>query len=294
MWVALDRQAPDGFIVGSFADDPFDLCRDHVRRMLGMEPWRRLRPPAVGGTRPVTAPAGKIPQSAAFSDALSADDQRRRDLAAAIFNNARPVRGTLGERYLKRRLGRTIEWPDSLRFDPQCVRKVPGADGSDRIERHPAIVALMRDIRSNEPRAIQRIFLKPDGSDRLRDLKGKATLGPAIGAVVKLSPDETVSTGLGICEGVETGLMLIAIGWAPIWATVGTSGMSAFPVLDGLDMLTVFGDNDPPRPAPHKGKGGQRAAAAVAQRWADSGRSAKILLPKIVGTDWLDALREAG
>lgn len=318
MWVALDWQAPDGFIVGSFAGDPFDLCRDHVRRMLGMEPWQRQRkghgveistPDVVFTTSPFPVPsvrandAGDDPRrekiesqiclSKAAQRHARLEGRRLSELALAIFRDARPIRGTLGERYLKQRLGRTIEWPNCLRFDPQCVRKVQGADGNDRIERHPAILALMRDIRSNEPRGIQRIFLQPDGLDRLRDPKGKATLGPAIGAVVKLSPDETVSTGLGLCEGIETALALIAIGWAPIWATAGTSGMSAFPVVDGIETLSIFADNDPPRPAPHKGEGGQRAAAAVAKRWADAGKGAKVVLPKITGTDWLDALREA-
>jgi hypothetical protein len=167
-------------------------------------------------------------------------------------------------------------WPGDLRFHPTCPR------GNQ--QRLPAVVALLRDIRSDKPKAIQRIFLKADGSDRLRDTMGKATLGPAAGCVCKLSRNEDVCLGLGLTEGVEKGLAILNAGWAPIWVSCGTSGMAKFPVLAGIECLTVFADHD---------AGGQRAATECAQRWADAGKHVRIVTPKIAGFDWNDALREA-
>src|SRR5215211_2778669 len=50
--VRLDPNAPDGFLVCSHAGDDWKLCRDHVRRALGLPDWqpgdeqRRTIPPA--------------------------------------------------------------------------------------------------------------------------------------------------------------------------------------------------------------------------------------------------------
>jgi hypothetical protein len=203
--------------------------------------------------------------------------EQRRGLALAIFKDAKPLAGTPGERYLIARSGTApAVWPDDLRFHPRCRRRV-----DDHVEEHPAVVALLRDIHTDEPRAIQRIFLKTDGTDRLRDPKGKATLGSATGAVVKLTPDEDVTFGLGIIEGVEKGLAVLAAGWSPIWVTCGTSGMSSFPCLAGIEALSIFADSD---------ESGQRAAHVAARRWAEDDKHVRIVTPATRGADWGDVL----
>jgi len=265
--VLLDWQAPDGFVVKSFAGDDPLACRDYVRERLGLAPWRPGRREKLDVGIPTSS---KRPQEST--------DKTGTARALERFKEAAPLRGTIAERYLQRRIGGAIEWPPDLRFHKSCPRQV-----DDKFESHPAIIALLRDIRTNEPRAIQRIFLKPDGSDHLRDDKAKAMLGPAVGACVKLSLDSEVTTGLGIGEGIETCLAVLALGWRPIWAAVSTAGMSEFPVLGGIETLTVFADHD-------ENGTGERAARKVAQRWADAGRGAKIVLPRTCGADWNDAL----
>jgi hypothetical protein len=59
--------------------------------------------------------------------------------------------------------------------------------------------------------------------------------------------------------------------------------MSTFPVLNGIETLTIFADSD---------AAGQRAAETCATRWAVAGRAVKIITPKISGTDWSDALAQ--
>ncbi len=205
---------------------------------------------------------------------ISAPEQTAR--ALGVWQDAKPLPGTVGERYLANRIGGILEWPQDLRFHPYCARKV-----GEKLERHPALIVLLRDIRTNEPRAIQRIFLRPDGSDRLRDPQGKMCLGPTTGSVAKLSPDECVIGGLGITEGIETSLCMTSRGWKPIWATVGTSGMAAFPVLDGIEALTVFADND-------QNNAGESAARQCISRWQQAGREANSVRPRTVGQDWAD------
>ena len=71
-------------------------------------------------------------------------------------------------------------------------------------------------------------------------------LGAALGAVVRLSADDEVTLGIGICEGIEDGLAILNSGWQPVWACLSTSGITAFPLLDGIEALTIFCDRDGP------------------------------------------------
>ena len=117
--------------------------------------------------------------------------------------------GTLGEVYLTKR-GLVLPPGAEMRFHPRCPREQ---------WHQPAVVMLLRDIRTNEPRAIERRFLKDDGTK-----DGKAmSLGPSGGEVWKLSPDEDVTMGLGLAEGHADALAILNDGWSPIWATSGTS-----------------------------------------------------------------------
>jgi hypothetical protein len=129
------------------------------------------------------------------------------------------------------------------------------------------MVALLRDIRTNEPCGIHRTALLPDGHDRDCVL-GKAMLGRASGAAIKISPDDEVTLGLGITEGLETGIAIIGSGWRPIWAAASASGIAQFPLLSGLEELTIFADRDDV---------GQQAAQKCAQRWRDADRLVTIL-----------------
>ena len=152
-----DWKSPTGFRVHSFAGDPWEDCQAHVCRLLGIESWRPVK--VEPRSLPAQAPNSSVPR-----------DDRNHALALNIFEAAQSVQGTIAESYLVKRIGRTIEWPADLRFHPKC----PRGD-----HKWPALVALLRDINTDKSQAIQRIFLRDDGSDRLRDGMGKATLGPA-------------------------------------------------------------------------------------------------------------------
>jgi phage/plasmid primase-like uncharacterized protein len=154
------------------------------------------------------------------------------------------------------------------------------------------MLTLMRDARTDEPRAVHRTALDGDGAGH----KGKAALpdgsspkkmlGSSSGCVVKLTPDEEVTYGLGICEGIETGLSLVVrFGWQPIWATCTTGLMRTFPVLSGINSLTIFADND-------ESGSGQEAAADCAARYVGAGfTDVQVVEPQELGEDWNDAVQ---
>lgn len=103
-------------------------------------------------------------------------------------------------------------------------------------------------------------------------------LGPKKGCVVRLWPDEAVSTGLAVAEGVETALAL-AHAYRPTWACLDAGNLAEFPVLAGIECLTIAADHDP---------AGIAAAEACGQRWADAGRDVEIVLPPTPKQDIAD------
>ena len=107
-------------------------------------------------------------------------------------------------------------------------------------------------------------------------------LGRAAGACVKLSADEDVSIGLHVAEGIETALACMAMGIRPMWVAMSANGISKFPVLAGIEALTVFADHDAT---------GVAAAAECASRWDGAGKDVTRIIPALEGSDFADRQR---
>jgi hypothetical protein len=233
------------------------------RRWLGIDDGTADLP-----TRPAFEPANQP---------VSVDPDRWR----GPWDKAVPIAGTLAATYLAAR-GLVFEDPRGrvLRFARRRARK----SEADELEYHPALLAALSDVYTGEQCGLINIYLRPDGSDRLRDQKGKTVHGRAKGAAVMLSPFDEPTYGLTTCEGVETGIAVLMSGLAPLWACGGASVLSSFPVLSGIEALTVAADAD-------NNNAGQRAAAAAVERWRRAGRAAVIAAPP--AGDWADLRRTA-
>jgi hypothetical protein len=75
-------------------------------------------------------------------------------------------------------------------------------------------------------------------------------------------------------------------GFRPMWATGSTALMAKFPVLSGIEALTIIADHD-------ANGAGERAAAEVASRWREAGKETRIIVREGIG-DINDALAEGG
>src|SRR5262249_28185193 len=154
-----------------------------------------------------------------------------------------PVEHYLASRHLSLPLG-----AEALRFHPACLFSST---------RKPAMVALVRNIESNEPQAIHRTAL---------DRGGKMSLGPISGGAIKLAPDEDVTIALGIAEGIETALSMQRLPeWfgSPVWSVISASGIAKFPLLAGIETLAIAADNDGADGA------GEKATIEVVERWQE-------------------------
>jgi hypothetical protein len=215
-------------------------------------------------------PATARPISAPRSSGNNNNSSR----AGELWRAAVPIAGTLAEVYLR---SRGLDYADPngevLRFHGGCPFG-PGAV-------HPCMVALFRGIIGNKPVAIHRTALTPDGHkiDRL-------TLAPIAEAAIKLSRDDGVEYGLHIGEGIETTLATMARGFKPAWALGFAGGIRTFPVLGGIDCLTIIVDHDNPD---HDGRqAGPDAARACAERWRNAGREVLFVVPNKLGQDMAD------
>jgi hypothetical protein len=246
---------------------------------------RRVR----GGTFPDAVKYARefcgVPAAKAARPEAKVDDAARTRTALQIFDKAGSLNHPIARRYLERRGLVLPEGVDGavLRFASSC----PFGPG----EHHPAIVALYRGILDDEPRAISRIALTPDGAKIDRRM-----LGPIGGTACKLTADEDVTLGLHICEGVETGLAAMALGFVPLWALGSAGAVANFPTFEGdRDLgfeltLTIISDND--RPNPRTGKRpGQWAARTCAERWITAGQEVRIVTPTMIGDDANDILK---
>ena len=103
--------------------------------------------------------------------------------------------------------------------------------------------------------------------------------------MIRLWPDTEVTTDLAIAEGIETALAAAGAGITPIWSTISAGSMAMFPVVAGLERLTVVADHD--RQDRRGRRAGIEAAAAVIERYAQAGfdpeRDLRVLLPPIEG-----------
>jgi putative DNA primase/helicase len=93
-----------------------------------------------------------------------------------------------------------------------------------------------------------------------------------------------VTGGLLAGEGVETVLSAsLRFQFKPVWSLISTSGMRSFPLLSGVECVTVAVDND---------KAGQEAAAELVQRYSAAG--VEIITAKTnIAKDFNDVVRIA-
>jgi putative DNA primase/helicase len=189
-----------------------------------------------------------------------------------------PLIGTPGEAYLRdirkidiAAIEDVLERTDAIGWHPNIYFHHP-ADPVRGTPAHPlhgrrigCVVGVMTNAVTAHPTgAISRTYIAPDGTK-----VGKAkTLGSPAG-VIRLSTDDEVLAGLHIAEGLETALTVMAKGFRPAWATGSTSLMKSFPVLAGVEALTVFADND-------ANGAGEKAAREAEARWLAAGREVKL------------------
>jgi len=247
--IRLDSKAPDGFVIHSHSGDDWAACRDHVRERLGLPNWRP-------GQKRVTAKPRHCTDGGDHGGDRVVPDAR----ALEVWHAARDPRGTVVEAYLR---SRGLELPQeaahqAIRFHPACPF------GGNFV---PAMICLVRNVLTNSEQAIHRTALTSDGQ-KCNGLGGNGRLswGPTKGGAIKLTPDEDVTTCLGVGEGIETTLSLqhaAEFGRSPVWCLISSEGIRQLPALPRIECLWIATDHE---------EAGTKAAQAAAERWSQAGK----------------------
>lgn len=250
----------DGFVVTSHAGDDFRECKDYVRERLGLDEF--------GAGRRELDPDELARRAQSRAEAEAADEAARLSRlkwCADIWKASVPLSGSIAEMYLGRRLAgfqvpEAIYQSDAIRWNPTLLsfngKAVPNAAG--------AMVAKMTDPVTGQGTGIHRTWLTAAGDKISRAMAGNA-------GVCRLWADDAVTIGLAIGEGIETTLAAsILFGFSPCWAALDAGNLAAFPVLDGIEALTIFADADA---ADKRGRrAGTHAAQQCADRWVEAQR----------------------
>jgi hypothetical protein len=252
--VRLDPCAPDGFLVHSFSSDDFGVCRDYVRRYLGL----------------ARSKTGTAPRTAARRSRATTTTT---DYALAFWQRSTDAHDTVIEAYLR---SRHLELPAGN----AVIRHHP--DFGPHGEPDAIMVALMRDVVTDQPVAVHRTYIDHTGRKTGRKILG----GPCGGAAVKLAPATDV---LVVAEGVETALAATAAGMTPVWAMGSASAIGALAVLPEVATLVILAEID--------GGASRNAIASCTNRWSGAdGKKAFVVVPtagddfaavwKELHTDW--------
>ena len=216
--------------------------------------------------------------------------EAKRAYALRLWEEARPLAGTLAARYLSdtRKIDLAALPTDIggvLRFHARC----PFGTGIY----NPCLVALMRNAITDAPTGIQRIALTPDAHKIGRRMLGKS-------GVVKLWPP---GSQLVIGEAARHEAVVVAAAWTeqraetvlaaatrisyegtplrPAWSALSAEGLGQFPVVAGVERLIILVDHDPT---------GKTTASYCAGRWERAQSNVVLLTPDEPGFDFNDLI----
>jgi putative DNA primase/helicase len=174
--------------------------------------------------------------------------------AQNLWSQCQPLSGVAKE-YLHSRACLIPPTDGHLRWHPEVKHVPTGHVG-------PALVALVTNVLTGQKLSLHRTWITPKGKveglgSRVRMLlAGHSTAQ----GVIRLWPDECVTSKLGIGEGIETCLSLQGI---PTWCSLDAGHLAAFPVIDRVQELFIARDRD---------VSGERAAETCARRWSAANR----------------------
>jgi hypothetical protein len=274
--VRLSADAPDGFICFSHAGDDWRTCREYVRSRLGLPPWE----PGDERHQQRTIPPHHIDRwdfgtvdAQAESRARTEDDLIRIERAQALWSEALDPRQTPAQAYLT---ARSLNLPDDLagtvlRFHPRCPWRNENTGRTDRV---PCLVAVFRSIDDDVVTAVHRIRVDRPARWPKTD---RRMLGIVHRAAVRLG----AATGaLTVGEGVETCMAAMQLGLGPAWALGSVGAISFFPVIAGVNKLTILAE---------AGDASERALQICGRRWRRA-RKRVFVSRSNIGSDHNDAL----
>jgi phage/plasmid primase-like uncharacterized protein len=192
--------------------------------------------------RPTKQESPKITSKEAKQDKL---DNKKINYAIALYNKAKPINGTLAEKYLAKR---------GIKQAPADFRFFTKLKHPDLRRMFPALIAPIKDGKQ-QIQGIVRIFLNPDGSKLNKcyaDQNGnqkpaisKANLGITKHGAVVVNLGKHNSSTMYIAEGIETALSIRqGTPDSRVLASLSVNNLSKIPIPDLVKHIVLCADQD--------------------------------------------------
>jgi hypothetical protein len=175
----------------------------------------------------------------------------------------------VSEKYLA---GRKLALPDGDSV-VRCIAVI-GPCG----EQNAIMLALMRNVLTDEPVAVHRTFITERATKSHRKF-----LGPSRAAAVKLAP---ASDTLVVAEGLETALAASGAGMSSVWAMGSSGAIGALPVLSAITTLIILSEND--------SGASQKAVSACRRIWSSAAGKRLFVVTPTADKDFADVWARAG
>jgi len=209
-----------------------------------------------------------LPQN--FNSNRKGKKLRNTDIAKRLYNDSRPLAGTLGETYLNKRGIALCDWMGSLRFHPRAW--------FDASTYRPAIIVGVHSNAGNLT-GINRMFL-----DKNANLIERRALGELNGNAARIGSIN--ANHLLVGEGLESTLSFTVTNFGydlaghALAATLSSAHMAAFKIPLSVKFLTIGADNDPT---------GRNAASRLRARAQKRGLDTRIIYPRLAdfNDDWM-------
>jgi len=199
------------------------------------------------------------------------------EAARRLWSMTRPLAGTIGAAYLRRRDLKALDGISSLRFHPTCWYR-PDDDGPT--ETWPALIAAVTDL-DGTLTGVHRTWLAPDGRGKAPVDVPRRALGDLLGHAVRFG---VASDVLAAGEGIETVLSLRQVlPGLSLAACLSSAHLAAMTFPPLLRRLYVVRDDDP---------AGDHALNALEERTQAAGLELIALSPRLA--DFNDDLRHLG
>jgi hypothetical protein len=203
----------------------------------------------------------------------AADDLARSEAACGIYRRLARAPGTAAETYLRLR-HITVAVPPVLRFG-SCPHRLGVT--------YPAMAAPVVDVDGDQI-GVHMTYLRTDGSGKAfgqSDLSRECR-GVVRGGTIRLSSHDP-ERELVLAEGLESTLAAMEVLDLPGWSAVSAGGLKTLDLPPAVRRICIAADND-------TSGAGQNNAVTAARRWKAEGRSVRIVVPEVAGTDFNDLL----
>ena len=181
--------------------------------------------------------------------------------AQRLWDDSEPLSGTALD-YLQSRRCAIPPTDGDLRWH-KSVKHQSGYVGA-------ALIGLVTHIQTNEPMSLHRTWITSTGKADVKPNRMLAGKHSARHGVIRLYPDDCVTEGLALGEGIETCLSM-AHDYEPVWSTISATNLANLPAIE-VAHLVIGVDAD---------EAGRKAAEACARRWHDAGVTVSLMRSRI-------------